>query len=777
MISDLSPVLRHLVKETVALFGEVLQQKLGPQKFRRIEKLRQNMESLRGRKTAPEFLTLQRTYQQLAKVSAQEQFEIAQAFALMLEVMNTCENAYRSFRIRERTLTRTMISENKPESIIFVLTAHPTEARAPQNILIFHEVLRVLTEALSRPHTELQDNDRRILRHLFAVAWETSMVRTHKPRVRDEAEHIFSTLLRDEALRPLLRARRELAPIFVRSWVGGDKDGHPGVDEKVFLESLQISRQKILHFIRQRLHSVLQILEGTHSSELKNRLHQFNKLLRSIEHVGSGDGGRVIKVDKALKTLIAFYTKTLGSLHPELEQVQELLEMFPALVVPLEFRESSDVLMSSPTGRGLAIDRMLKMLAQVSRGAKARYYVGEFIISMADTIAHVKTAAFLVKKNLGGLYLPIVPLFEQAHAQDKAVVIAGEMLQDRELLHALKKYWNNHLEIMLGYSDSSKESGVLPSRLKVAETMYALDDFCRKKKIQAQFFQGSGGSSDRGGGTIEEQTSWWSSSSLKNYKVTTQGEMVERSLANSEITWGQLEKIAYHAGQWKKAAKRKLVKVPAVDEFAGKVARHYESQVASPGFLRVVEKATPYSFLSLIKIGSRPTKRSTSVSVSGLRAIPWIMCWTQTRILFPVWWGLGSAWQESSPAERRALKRAYKTHPVFKTYMNVLGLTLAKSELAVWKMYLEESSLTRDEKTQAWQDFLTEHEKTCRCAVAILGTRNFLRSRAWLDESIRLRSPMIHPLNLLQILAMKNKDANLLRVTVTGISSGMMATG
>ncbi len=777
MISDLSPVLRHLVKETVALFGEVLQQKVGPQKFRRIENLRRSMESLRGRQRDAEFKTLQRTYRQLAKSSSQEKIETAQAFALMLEVMNTCENAYRSFRIRERTLTRPLVSENKPESVIFVLTAHPTEARAPQNILIFHHVLRVLTEVLARPHTELQDNDRRILSHLFAVAWDTSMVRTHKPQVRDEAEHIFSTLLRDEALCPLLRARRELAPIFVRSWVGGDKDGHPGVNETVFVESLQASRRKILLLIHKRLHSALQILEGTPYKELKNRLHQFNKLLRSIEHVSTGDGGRVMKVDKALRSLMTLYMKTLGSPHPELEEIHGLLEMFPALVVPLEFRESSDLLMSSPTGRGLAIDRMLKTLARISRGAKPRCYVGEFIISMADTIAHVKTAAFLVKKNLGGLYLPIVPLFEQAHAQDKAVAIAGEMLKDPELHHALKKYWNNHLEIMLGYSDSSKESGVLPSRLKVAETMYALEDFCRKKKVQAQFFQGSGGSSDRGGGTIEEQTSWWSSSSLKNYKVTTQGEMVERSLANSEITWGQLEKIAYHAGQWKKAEKRRLVKVQAVDEFAGKVAQHYESQVASAGFLRVVEKATPYSFLSLIKIGSRPTKRAASISVSGLRAIPWIMCWTQTRILFPVWWGLGSAWEESSPAERRALKRAYQTHPVFKTYMNVLGLTLAKSELAVWKMYLEESVLSRNEKAQAWQDFSSEHEKACRCAVAILGTRDFLKARAWLDESIRLRSPMIHPLNLLQILAMKSKDANLLRVTVAGISSGMMATG
>jgi phosphoenolpyruvate carboxylase len=214
-----------------------------------------------------------------------------------------------------------------------------------------------------------------------------------------------------------------------------------------------------------------------------------------------------------------------------------------------------------------------------------------------------------------------------------------------------------------------------------------------------------------------------------------------------------------------------------LDDFAGKVANHYEKQIASADFLKVVEKATPYSFLNLIKIGSRPTKRSKTISISGLRAIPWIMCWTQTRILFPVWWGLGSAWEESTPEQRKALQRASKTHPVFKTYIKVLGFTLTKTELTIWRMYLQQSSLSSEQKAQAWQEFSAEYNKALRCAEALLGKNHLLAWRPWLEASIRLRSPMIHPLNLLQIIAMKNKDASLLRVTVAGISSGMMTTG
>lgn len=777
MKTALSPALRHLVNETVALFGEVLRQKVGTKSYNRIESLRQTMSSLRGRSAAVEAKTLQKSYRLLEKLSAREQFEVAQAFALMLEVMNVCENAYRSQQIRQRTLRGTLHKSVKPETVIYVLTAHPTEARSAQNINVFHQVLKVLTEVLARPVTELRESDKEILTHLFEVAWNTSMVRSQKPQVRDEAEHIYSTLLREEVLQPLLQARRNLAPIFVRSWVGGDKDGHPGVDENVFQESLQIARRKLIKFANHRLEAVQEMAQGMANKMLQALVTVSKSHLHSLTKMGPGDGQRVKNFKVSLCSLVESYVKSVGSLHPELSELQQLLEIFPGLVVPLEFRESSDVLMSSPTGRGLAIDRMLKRLAQISRGGEARWYACELIISMAESIDHIRAAAHLVKKNFGKICLPIVPLFEQARAMDEATKVLEEMLKDKNLSTALKKHWGNSLEVMLGYSDSSKESGVLASRLKVAETMYAIEALCRRQKIKPLFFQGSGGSTDRGGGTIEEQTSWWSSGALKNYKVTIQGEMVERSLANPEITWGQLEKISYYAGNWKMAQKRKLPQVKEVDDFALKVAHHYQSQVASQSFLKIIEKATPYSFLNLIKIGSRPTKRTKTVSVSGLRAIPWILCWTQTRILFPVWWGVGSAWEECTTQQKTALKRATQSHPLFATYMKALGFTLAKVEMAVWKMYLEQSDLSAQEKENTWNDFLGEYQKTTRCAQAILGDRDFLNWRPWLGESIRLRSPMIHPLNLLQIIAMKNQDADLLRVTVIGVSSGMMTTG
>jgi phosphoenolpyruvate carboxylase len=114
---------------------------------------------------------------------------------------------------------------------------------------------------------------------------------------------------------------------------------------------------------------------------------------------------------------------------------------------------------------------------------------------------------------------------------------------------------------------------------------------------------------------------------------------------------------------------------------------------------------------------------------------------------------------------------------VFKTYVRALGYTLAKVRLSVWRIYLDESGLEADHKEEVFQKFCQEFDLATAFAKDLLGTQSLVSWRPWLEESIHLRSPMIHPLNLLQILAMKEKDESLLTVTVTGISSGMMTTG
>jgi phosphoenolpyruvate carboxylase len=268
---------------------------------------------------------------------------------------------------------------------------------------------------------------------------------------------------------------------------------------------------------------------------------------------------------------------------------------------------------------------------------------------MTESLEHVRLAARLVRRRLGTLGLPVVPLFETEAALARAPEIVSAMLRDREIGGAVRGRWGGYLEVMVGYSDSSKESGVLPSRLRVAQAMRSIDALCARAGVTPIFFQGSGGSVDRGGGTIQEQTAWWPPGALRNYKVTVQGEMVERTLASPEISRRTLERIVRSAGSWE-SARRAAPGSPALERFAARVAASYRRAVHDEEFLRAVEQATPYRFLDALRIGSRPAKRGRRrVSVEGLRAIPWVLCWTQSRALFPTWWGVGSARRAARP--------------------------------------------------------------------------------------------------------------------------------
>ena len=771
----LPPRLKLLVDLSVTELGHLIRAETGEAGFRRVEKLRHKMAGLRSTRPEKAYAVLRKELAGVEGASAAWRLVCARSFTLMLELMNACENAYRNHSIRQKPVE---LPESRPDAVIYVLTAHPTEARSPENIWIFHALQQRLTDFFDEEGDQFSPEMAADIRHLLQLAWKASVVRRKKPRVHDEAEHIFSTLLREETLRTLLQSSAPLAPIYIRSWVGGDKDGHPGVNQRTARDSLQLSRKSLLHFAEARLRETQRALEaaGRRPALRKSSAAVFGALAK-VRRLAPGDGKRILHFREALRTYGETYERAVGAIHPALRELKQLVRIFPALVAPLEFRESSDLLPEAKRNPRAPIARMLALLAALSRGAEPRWYVRGMIVSMTENVEHMRLAAALVKRALGDLRIPVIPLFEQAEALDAAPEIVSAMLRDPLLRRARKKFWGNYLEVMVGYSDSSKQSGVLPSRLKIAQNMHSLDRLCQQKGVTPLFFQGSGGSVDRGGGSVEEQTAWWPAGALRNYKVTIQGEMVERSMASPEITRRQLERIVASAGRWRDHAKRRYRPQPGVEPFADQVARTYREKVAQPEFLRVIEQATPYLFLDRLRIGSRPTKRATTLSVGSLRAIPWVLCWTQTRVLFPTWWGVGTAWRQSSLAERRRLARAFGRDPVFTVFVRALSYTVEKVELPVWRIYLERSGLTEAQIAQAWADLSAELSAVESMLRFLPASRATNPRRAWLMESIRLRSPMIHPLNLLQLVALRKNEPDLLRTTVTGIANGMVATG
>lgn len=765
----LSPELRGIVKWSVGLLGETLETELGRAAFNRIEGVRSRMASIRLASDTKVDAELEKTFRELSKLSAKERYRFARAYTLMLEVTNACENAYRTHRLRQRSFPEI---ESGSDAIHYVLTAHPTEARSPGNIAVFHEIQKTLVEALERGKKRSEER----LRSLLQIAWNIPIVRHRKPRVQDEAEHIYNILLRDSNLSVLLDTGRSLVPIFVRSWVGGDKDGHPGVDEKTMGDSLQLSRTLLHGYAKGQAAELRKILLLLKVSDLDHALADFRFALDAVRKLANGDGKRVRRVWNALHKLARLYTKESVAFPLPLSRLIQLSKAFQGLVVPLELREDSAVLMSDPTGDTLAIGRMLRKIGVYSRGGNPCWYAREMIVSMAGSVEHTRTAAEIVKRQVGDLRMPVVPLFEQVLALENSPKIVQAMLKDSLIGPATRKLWGNRLEIMLGYSDSSKEGGVLPSRLAVTKAMWELDRTCKKAKITPIFFHGSGGSIDRGGGSIQDQMAGWPDSALRNYKATIQGEMIERYFASAEIAERGLVQIAQTATRIQKS-RRTLPKGPGLVDFAARLSATYRETIADPRFLRMVEAATPYRYLGALKIGSRPSKRAGPMVVSGLRAIPWILCFTQTRILFPTWWGAGSAWETASAGERAELKKLFGSHPVFRSYVHALGFTLAKIVLPVWEFYLKRSDLAEAEIRHFSAAFRAEHRRTVKFFHEVSGQRNPVWFQPWLGKSIEMRAAMIHPLNLLEILAQRDHDLPLLRISVTGIASGMMTTG
>ncbi len=792
---QLAPELRTLVKVSVAWLGRVISRAAGEEQFMRIERIRGRMAGLRGalRRTSVE--TLELVLAELRALSPTQRYEIARAFTLMLELMNSCEAAYRSYRLRRRPHVPGFVIRS--EGIIFVLTAHPTEARSPDNIALFHRIQQTLLDWLEEGGISRDVSKDRLpehprgpreeeLLHLLELAWRTPIARGRKPDVEDEAEHLYSILLRKENLESLLEANRRIAPVRIRTWVGGDKDGNPLVDANRMLQSLTLARRRLASeaaaCVQQAARDLLNLPGPERPRVVIEGLRRAERLVRRLATVTAGDGARLSRFRSLMEHTAHDYVEAIGAENPSLVRLRTMTRMFPALVVPLELRESSEQVTHAIHGVHGPIVRMLEMLARVSRGGDPLWYTRGLIISMVSRLEEVRAGIQLVTRIFGNPAIPVIPLFEQDRALRDSAAIMKALLARPGYRKTVRRRFGSQAEVMLGYSDSAKEMGVLASRLAIARAVAALDGVITRERLRPVFFHGSGGSVDRGGGSIDEQTSWWPGSALTLYKATVQGEMVERTFASPEILTVQLERIARRVAEGITAPAPVPAPSPELRRLARRASRAYRALLSDPLFLDLVEQATVYPYLDLLKIGSRPAKRKRELSVEALRAIPWVLCWTQARVLLPTWWGIGEAWRRALVGERRALAREFQRNDLFRSFVKALGFTLAKVELTVFEVqarrWLSRSSGGEQAERRLLLEGLSrEYRLACEFVHAVSESRSLLWFRPWLETSIRLRSPMIHPLNLLQILAMEKRDARLMRETVTGISCGMMTTG
>lgn len=358
-------------------------------------------------------------------------------------------------------------------------------------------------------------------------------------------------------------------------------------------------------------------------------------------------------------------------------------------------------------------------------------------------------------------------------------------------------------EIMLGYSDSSKDGGTLTANWELYQAQEEIHSIASSYGIKLKYFHGRGGSLGRGGGPL--YTSLLSQPPITlgdGVKITEQGEVLSSRYLLTDIAYRSLEQatttmMTAIAGLTEEP-KQKEMPSPKAKELMGEISdyalKKYQSLVfEDEGFLRYFNQATPLNELGALNIGSRPMKRKGSDRFEDLRAIPWVFAWTQSRQLLPAWYAAGTGIYKyvEETNDLAFLQELYKTWPFFQATINNLQMALTKADLKTAKEY---TKMVEDAATQTriYDQIVEEYNLTRAMVLKISQQDELMDHKPNIKESVRLRNPLVDPLNLIQVNLIsqlrkedeKDTDEEALNdlltevlLTINGIAAGLRNTG
>jgi len=473
---------------------------------------------------------------------------------------------------------------------------------------------------------------------------------------------------------------------------------------------------------------------------------------------------------------------------------------------------------SAATAETFAVFRMLQRLQQEFGSRICRTYV----ISMSHTVSDLLEVLLLAKE--AGLVDPlaqragllVVPLFETVEDLQRAPAVMGTLFRHPFYLALLGSDGGQPLqEVMLGYSDSNKDSGFLSSNWEIHKAQIALQRLAIEHGVALRIFHGRGGSVGRGGGPAYQAILAQPSGTLSGrIKITEQGEVLASKYSLPELALYNLETVTTAVLQ-NSLVSSPVDETPSWNELMGRLAArsrdHYRALVHdNPDLVAFFQQVTPIEEISKLQISSRPARRKSGAKdLSSLRAIPWVFGWTQSRFLLPSWFGVGAALQEEldqDPGQLELLRLLYQRWPFFRMLISKVEMTLSKVDLDLAHHYVQ--ALGRSENREAFeaifQSIAAEFGLTRDLVLAITGHSRLLDGDPALQLSVDLRNRTIIPLGFLQVALLRRlRDQNrqppmsetsasssddgrtysrseLLRgalLTINGIAAGMRNTG
>jgi len=477
------------------------------------------------------------------------------------------------------------------------------------------------------------------------------------------------------------------------------------------------------------------------------------------------------------------------------------------------------VVWKESTRETLDVFRMLKRL-QLEFGERAcRTYIISMCTSVSDVLEVMVLAkeAGLVSAPDGQASLLVIPLFETVEDLQRAPQVM-EGLWSRDTYRGLLEHCDQQSEqglllqeIMLGYSDSNKDSGFLSSNWEIHRAQHALAALAHSHGICLRLFHGRGGSVGRGGGPAYQAILAQPGGTLEGrIKITEQGEVLASKYALPELALYNLETVISAVIQNSLLGSR-LGENRKWNELMSRMAQrsrsHYRALVhENPNLVPFFQQVTPIEEISMLQISSRPARRrGGNKDLSSLRAIPWVFGWTQSRFLLPSWYGVGFALNQElqdNPEQLEILQELYGRWPFLRTLISNVEMTLAKVDLQLAEHYM--NSLSSEQNREAFgaifSRILQEYELTRSLVLKVAGHSELLEEDQGLKLSVELRNCTIVPLGFIQVALLRRlreqvrqpplqdgedkehtySRSELLRgalLTINGIAAGMRNTG
>lgn len=629
------------------------------------------------------------------------------------------------------------------------------------------------------------------------------------------------------------------------TWVGGDRDGNPSVTAETTAAASAIATDHVLRGLENATRRIARSLSVSErdvpaSTALRRALARDERVLPGpARELGRKlpDAPHRRKLGLAAHRLAATRTRSRGAYDDDAEFVADLdvlqrsldaggapklawgelqhlrwqAEAFGFHLAEMEVRQHAEVLDAAlrevapkAAGNALALDRLARAKEVTPPGpttAETREVLATFraIRDIQDRlgpaaceriiVSFTRTAADLAGvQALARLASPArpadvqpVPLLESRHELTTATTILDAWLALPGTKRLLRRH-RRELQVMVGYSDSAKEAGVLAANLELYRAQRAMATWAREHDVRLTIFHGRGGALGRGGGPASRAILGQPPGSVGGrFAVTEQGEMAFARYGDPVLARRHLEQLT-----------SAVVRASATDgtpdpadrferelELMAEVSRtRYEALVRSDGFVRFLRRVTPLAQISTLPIASRPVARGVGQAdeLDDLRAIPWVFAWSQSRVNLPGWYGLGAGLEAVAGTRGglATLRAMFRDWPFFTALIENAELSLAKADPSIAELYL-----ARGDRDDLAGDIREEMARTQELVLSVAGHPRLLDCRPELQQAVELRNPYVDALSFLQLrfLDGRGRAERLVQATVNGIAAGLRNTG